>query len=98
MGALLQADTLASGYVAGLLQAVLALAVVAGVAYLGLRLGPRAGLFSRRGKLLAVEETLRLDARSSLLIVQVEGRRMLVATHNQAGATLLTELGAPPLA
>ena len=97
MGALLQADTLAGGYVAGLLQALLALAVVAGLAYLGLRFAPRGGLFSRRGKLLGVEETLRLDARSCLLIVQVEGRRLLVATHSQAGATLLTELGPEPL-
>lgn len=96
MGALLQADSLASGYVAGLLQALLALAAVAALAYLALRFLPRAGLFARRGTRLGVEEGLRLDAKSSLLIVQVEGRRLLVATHSQAGTTLLTELGAQP--
>jgi len=94
MGVVLQAESLASGYVAGLLQAALALGLVGGLAYLALRYLPRGTLLGRRGKLLAIEESLRLDARSSLLIVQVEGRRLLVATHSTAGATLLTELDA----
>lgn len=92
MGTLLQASTLLGDYVRGLLEAMLALAVVAGLAYAALRFLPRGKLFARSSKRLAVEESLRLDSKSSLLIVQVEGRRLLVATHNQAAATLLTEL------
>lgn len=92
MGCLLDAGPLASDYLSGLLQAVLALALVGVAAYGALRLLPRGALLGRRGKALVVEESLRVDARSSLLIVQVEGRRLLVATHSTAGATLLAEL------
>lgn len=92
MGTLLEAGSLAGDYVNGLLQAVLALAVVAGLAYVALRFMPQNVLFGRRGRLLEVEETLRLDAKSSLSIVRIEGRRLLVGTHSQAAVTLLAEL------
>jgi flagellar biogenesis protein FliO len=89
------AGALASDYATSLLQVLLVLAVTAALAYGSLRFGAARGLFpSARGKLLQVEESVRIDAKSSLVIVRVEGRRLLLATHAQGAPQLLVELGA----
>lgn len=95
MSTLLQAGaSLLSDYTASLLQAVVVLALTAALAYLSLRFGAARGLLGPRGgKGLQVESSVRLDARSQLLIVRVEGRRLLLATHAQGAARLLLELG-----
>lgn len=94
MSPLLQATaSLASDYSASLLQAVVVLAITAGLAYLSLRFGAARGLLgASRSKRLQIEDSLRLDARSRLVIVQVEGRRLLLATHTQGAARLVLEL------
>lgn len=89
---LYESASLAGDYVSGLLQAALALAVVAAFAFLVLRFTSLRALLARRGKLLSVEESLRLDPRNSLLIVCVEQRRLLIATHTNGAAQLLAEL------
>lgn len=83
------------GYGASLLSALLALGITAGLSYLLLRFLPARrwlGRFSGRGQALEVEEILRVDEKSSLLIVRVEGRRLLLATHRAASTTLVAEL------
>ena len=88
-------------YVTSLLSALLALTLIGGVSYLLVRFWPAQrwlGRFAGRARQLEVEDVLRIDPKSSLLIVRVEGRRLLVATHSAASTTLLTELatdGAP---
>lgn len=82
----------ASDYASTLLSAIVSLAIIAGLAYAALRFGP-ARLWKRgRSKSLCVEDNVALDARSSLVIVRVEGRRLLLATHAQETARLITEL------
>lgn len=92
MGSLLSGAALGD-YLSGLLQALAALGVVAAFAFVALRLGALRGALSARGQRLSVEDRLRLDARSQLLIVRVEQRRLLIATHADGAARLLTELG-----
>jgi flagellar biogenesis protein FliO len=93
MGTLLyESASLAGDYVSGLLQAALALALVAAFAFLVLRFTSLRALLAQRGKLLSVEESLRLDPRNNLLIVRVEQRRLLIATHTDGAAQLLAEL------
>lgn len=87
-------ESLGEAYATGLLEAVVALLLVAGLAYLSLRFAGGRGLFGGRNKQLAIEESLRLDGKSALLVVRVEGRRLLLATHPHAAPTLLTELDA----
>jgi len=92
------AGSLAGDYTSSLLQAVVVLALTAALAYLSLRFGAARGLLGgllggSRGKQLQIEESVRLDARNQLVIVQVEGRRLLLATHAQEAARLLLELG-----
>jgi hypothetical protein len=48
------------------------------------------------GKAVQIEARLPLDTRSALLVVRVEGRRLLLATHSQAPARLVAELSASP--
>lgn len=75
-----------------LLQVLLALALISALAYGVLRVLARRGF----GKLgvgpVQVEQRLFLDAQSGLLVVRVEGRRLLLATHRGAPARLITEL------
>jgi flagellar biogenesis protein FliO len=93
MGQLLdESATLSGDYLAGLSSAALALLAVAGVAFAVLRFAALRGALGPRGKLLGVEESLRLDPRNQLVIVRVEGRRLLIATHSDATARLLAEL------
>ncbi len=85
---------MANDFTTALLEAVLALAITASLAYMFLRLAAKRGLFgnlSQHGK-LRIEETLRVDPKSSLFIVRIDGRRLLLATHTQSAARLITEL------
>jgi hypothetical protein len=83
----------------GFVQALVALLVISGLAVLCLRWLARQGLGRARGKSLLVEERIALDAHSALLVVRVENRRLLLATHRSAAARLLAELeGAPEAA
>jgi flagellar biogenesis protein FliO len=84
-------------YGTSLLSALLALAIIAGVSYLLVRFLPRQSWFGRfagRARLLEIEDMLRIDAKSTLMIVRVEGRRLLLASHSGAAPTLITELAA----
>jgi flagellar protein FliO/FliZ len=95
MSSLLSASAALGEYLSGLLQALAALAAVAACAWLALRFGALRGALGARSQRLSVEDRLRLDARSQLLIVRVEQRRLLIATHTDKAACLLAELGAP---
>jgi len=87
------ATSLATDYALSLLQAVVVLGLTAALAYLTLRFGAARGLLgSTRGKLIQVEESVRLDPKSSLVIVRIEGRRLLVSTHAQGAPRLVLEL------
>jgi flagellar biogenesis protein FliO len=93
MSSLLEAASGLSDYASSLVQAVVVLAATAALAYVSLRFGAARGLLGAgRGKLLQIEDRVRLDARSQLLIVQIEGRRLLLATHTHDAARLLLEL------
>lgn len=92
MGSLLSASASLGDYLSGLLQALAALGVVAAFAFLVLRFGALRAALGPRGQRLSVEDRLRLDARSQLLIVRVEQRRLLIATHTEGAARLLAEL------
>ena len=88
--------SVASDYTASVVQALVVLALTAALAYLSIRFGAARGLLpGARGKQLQIEERVRLDAKNQLLIVRVEGKRLLLATHAQGAAQLLLEL-APP--
>jgi flagellar biogenesis protein FliO len=95
MGSLLSASASLGDYLSGLLQALAALGVVAAFAFLVLRFGALRAALGPRGQRLNVEDRLRLDARNQLLIVRVEQRRLLIATHSEGAARLLAELGEP---
>jgi flagellar biogenesis protein FliO len=87
--------SVASDYTASVVQALVVLALTAALAYLSLRFGAARGLLpGSKGKQLEIEERMRLDAKNQLLIVRVEGKRLLVATHAQGAAQLLLELPA----
>lgn len=87
-------------YGTSLLSALLALAITAGLSYLLVRFLPSSfgsarwlGRFAGRARLMEIEDMLRIDAKSTLLIVRVEGRRLLLASHSGAAPTLISELG-----
>jgi flagellar biogenesis protein FliO len=83
---------------AGLVQVLLALAAVSALAYGVLRALARRGFGGQGSGSLRIEQRIFLDAQSALLVVQVEGRRLLLATHRGAPARLITELeGNPPM-
>jgi flagellar biogenesis protein FliO len=82
-------------YGMSLLSALLALLITAGLSYLLVRFSPSSrwfGRFAGRARLLEIEDMLRIDPKSTLLIVRVEGRRLLLASHSGAAPTLITEL------
>ncbi|MFT3923588.1 MAG: flagellar biosynthetic protein FliO [Myxococcales bacterium] len=82
---------------ASLLQVVVALLVVSALAYGVLRVLARRG-FGRlpsQGS-LRVEQRLNLDSQGDLLVVRVEGRRLLLAAQRGAPARLIAELGPAP--
>ena len=82
---------LSYGY--ALLQMVAALALVCGLAYVALRYGLRYLVPRSRtqGKRIRAEERCQLEPGRSLWLVEVEGRRWLVAS-SERGLTLLSEL------
>lgn len=83
-------------YGTSLLSALLALAITAGLSYLLVRFLPSArwlGRFAGRARLMEIEDMLRIDAKSTLLIVRVENRRLLLASHSGAAPSLIGELG-----
>lgn len=78
-----------------LLQTIVALALVCGLAYLLFRwVLPRLqGAAGRAGGMIRVVDRLGLDARKSLIVVEVAGRWLLVGT-SEAGVQLVSELDA----
>jgi flagellar biogenesis protein FliO len=82
-------------YGTSLLSALLALVITAGLSYLLVRFLPSSrwlGRFAGRARLMEIEDTLRIDAKSTLMIVRVEGRRLLLASHSGAAPALISEL------
>jgi flagellar biogenesis protein FliO len=51
-------------------------------------------LLPRKNRLLAIEERLPLDLNGALVIVRVEGKRLLLSTSGSGPARLLAELPA----
>src|SRR4051812_19322482 len=75
-----------------LLQTIVALAFVCGLAYFIFRwLLPRLNVARAGGRMVRVVERAGLDARSQLYVIEVAGRWLLVAS-SQAGVQLLSEL------
>jgi flagellar biogenesis protein FliO len=83
-------------YGTSLLSALLALAITAGLSYLLVRFLPAStrwlGRFAGRARLMEIEDMLRIDGKSTLLIVRVENRRLLLASHSGAAPALISEL------
>lgn len=99
MGSLLDATShapTAGSEILTLLQALCALAIVSGLAYVSLRWLAQRGVGRGQGRLLQVEERVALDPHSSLLVVRVEGRRLLLAAHRDEAPRLLVELADTP--
>jgi flagellar biosynthetic protein FliO len=77
-----------------LLQTVLALGLVCGLAYVIFRwLMPRLSVVGRAGGMVRVVERAPLDQRNSLFVVEVAGRWLLVAS-SEKGVELVSELDA----
>jgi flagellar biosynthetic protein FliO len=75
-----------------LLQTIVALAFVCGLAYFIFRwLLPRLNVARAGGRMVRVVERAGLDQRSQLYVIEVAGRWLLVAS-SQAGVQLLSEL------
>ena len=75
-----------------ILQTLVALALVCGLAYFIFRwLLPRLGVARTGGGMVRVVERAGLDARSSLYVIEVAGRWLLVAS-SEAGVQLVSEL------
>jgi flagellar biogenesis protein FliO len=82
------------GEALALLQVVMALALVSALAVLILRALARRGFGRSASEAgMQIEQRLALDPQQALLIVRVEGRRLLLASHRTAPARLLVELG-----
>jgi flagellar biogenesis protein FliO len=78
----------------GLLQAALALSLVSLIAYLVLRALAKRGFGGFAQGPVQIEQRLFLDVHGGLLVIRVQGRRLLLATHRNAPARLITELDA----
>ena len=77
-----------------LLQTMLALALVCGIAYVVFRwILPRLSLARSSNSMVRVVDRIHLDARKSLYVVEVAGRWMLIAS-SEAGIHLVSELDA----
>ncbi len=81
-----------TGELFGLAQALCALGLLGALVWLVRRTGFGV-LAPHKNRLLVIEERLPLDLRSGLVIVQAEGRRLLLATSDHGPARLLLELG-----
>lgn len=100
MSALLEA-AIASGtnstvvgepHLSGALQALATLALLAAAFWLVWRLRRAGSPGSLGNGRLHIEERVRLDLRSALLVVRVDDRRLLLATSEHGPARLITEL------
>jgi flagellar biogenesis protein FliO len=92
MGVLLDTEAGTSQWGMALLEALLALVLVAALAWLVLKfIAARAVVAPKAGKLV-IEERVMLDMKSSLLVVRVGGRRLLVSAGEGGPPRLLTEL------
>jgi flagellar biogenesis protein FliO len=78
----------------GLLQALSALALLSAGAYVVLRAAAQRGWGAAAKGALQIEQRIALDQHSALVVLQVEGRRLLLAVHRHAAARLLIELEA----
>jgi flagellar biosynthetic protein FliO len=75
-----------------LLQTIVALAFVCGLAYFIFRwLLPRLNVARAGGRMVRIVERAGLDARSQLYVIEVAGRWLLVSS-SQAGVQLISEL------
>ena len=79
-------------YALSLVQAVVALALVCGLAWVSLRWAARHGLGGGRGERMRVLERLPLDPRRSLFLVRVGSRVLLVGSGDGGAPQLLAEL------
>lgn len=102
MGSLLATDGSAAEAVSmtsalsGLLQVVVALVVVSVLAFWMLRILAKRGFGPLAQGFAHVEGRASLDGHNGLLIVRVEGRRLLLSTHPRTPARLLLELAEAP--
>lgn len=92
MGVLLDVGV---GSLAGVLQALSALLIVGALTW-SLRRWLALGKRRSTGSTLSVEARLPLHPRGSLVIVQAERRRFLLATHEHGPARLIAELQDAP--
>jgi flagellar biogenesis protein FliO len=83
-----------SHYGLALLEAFCVLALVGGIAFFALRFLQRRGLLALPSRRLELEARLPIDLKNSLVIVQVEGRRLLLALADGSPARLVAELEA----
>lgn len=83
-----------SHYGLALLEAFCVLAVVGALAWFSLRFLQRRGLFALPAHKLELEARLPIDLKNSLVIVQVEGRRLLLSLADGSPARLVAELAA----
>lgn len=89
-------DALAADYAKSLVDALLVLGVTAALVYVTLRFLTARGLVSPRARAAQLEQSFRIDGKSNLVIVVVEGRRLLLATHESGPPRLLLELEPKP--
>jgi flagellar biogenesis protein FliO len=83
----------ATGALFGVAQALCALALLLAVIWLLRRTRMGSLPFgAHKARALAVEERIPIDLRSGLVIVRVEGRRLLLATSDSGPARLVSEL------
>jgi flagellar biogenesis protein FliO len=80
----------------GALQALATLALLAAAAWLVWRLRQRSLVGAAAHGRLAIEERVRLDLRSGLVIVRIDDRRLLLATSEHGPARLIAELASDP--
>ncbi len=85
------------GYGSALLQATIALAAVCLLAWLVLRFVARRGFGAATEGRLQVLERVPLDARRSLVLVQVGSRAFLVGTGDGAAPRLIAEFSSDAL-
>ena len=83
--------TLAGGYGAALLQAVLALLAVSVLAWVVLRGLSRGGMLRGTGRIRVLERTP-LDARHALVLVQVDGETLLLGLGDGSAPVLIEKL------
>jgi flagellar protein FliO/FliZ len=79
-----------------LLETLLALALVCGIAYAIFRWLPRLQAARSANSMIRVVDRVGLDARKSLFVIEVGGRWLLVAA-SESGVQLLSELDAAEL-